>query len=90
MSSDERLVARETIAGTLSSRIGFRDLQRCTTTRPPAQGGRIRCYGRGASTTIPGGGELAAETLVNGLDEEGKASSRWRTEKGVCYLYPGV
>jgi hypothetical protein len=42
-----------------------------STTRPHAQGGRIRGHGRGASTTIPGGGELAAEALVFGCGVQG-------------------
>jgi hypothetical protein len=71
MGSDERLVAREAIAGTRSSRIDFRDLQRCSTTSPHAQGGRIRGYGRGAPTPIFGGGELAAEALVFGCGIQG-------------------
>jgi hypothetical protein len=71
MGSDERLVAREAIAGTRSSQIDFSDLQRCSTTRPHTQGGRIRGYGRGASTTISGGGELAAEALVFGYGIQG-------------------
>jgi hypothetical protein len=58
-----------------------------STTKPGAQGARIRCHGCGASPTISVGGELDAEALVYDCKVRGAATWKEARETGVLSPY---